>query len=118
MRLSPQRQVLVETTRNFGALKYIYFYFTTLVLLYGLYHTGRDFLGENKLKKKGKFFETKNLLPFTLSLTALNGDRMDFMRAKNEVNEKCMGLLTKLSITENLKEFGCQYISKIYHYKS
>jgi len=63
-------------------------------------------------------FEKKNLPPFTLSLTVLNGDRIGFMSTENEVNVKCMRLLTKFSITENLKEFGCRYIIKIYHYKS
>jgi peroxiredoxin family protein len=40
------------------------------------------------------------------------------MSTENEVNEKFMKLLTKFCITENLKEFGCKYIIKIYHYKS
>jgi len=40
------------------------------------------------------------------------------MSTENEVNEKCMRLLTKFGIVENLKEFGFHYIIKIYHYKS
>jgi ABC-type histidine transport system ATPase subunit len=72
----------------------------------------------NKRRKEKEIFEKKNLLHFTLLLTVLNGDRIGFMRTKNEVNEKRMRLLTKLGIRETFTEFGCQYIIKIYHYKS
>lgn len=45
-------------------------------------------------------------------LTILNGDRIGFMHTKNEVNEKCMRLLTELSITEYLKNLDVNILLK------